>query len=120
MEKNTRLKSHTKNEQVGFAQKNLKLIRRWKKIIQLFEDHDRDNEKLSDQKKTKAEEDVTKAEENEKAISGDLQGNSKKESEKSLKKKRASGSDTMNYLKETSEAEELELRRDRVSYKGKS
>ena len=81
MEKNTRLKSHTKNEQVGFAHKNLKLIRRWKKIIQLFEDHDRDNEKLSDQKKTKAEEDVTKAEENEKAISGDLQGNSTKEGE---------------------------------------
>ena len=32
-------------------------------MIQLFKDHDRENEKLSDEKKNKAEEDVTKVEE---------------------------------------------------------
>ncbi|XP_068729064.1 uncharacterized protein [Montipora capricornis] len=87
-------------------------------IIQLFEDHDRVNEKLSDEKKKKAEEDVTKAEEmRRQSLETFKETQKRKESETPPKRKRASGSDTMNYLKEISEVEskrreeKLELRR---------
>ena len=87
-------------------------------IIQLFEEHDWENEKLSEEKKKKAEEDVTKAEEMRgQSLETFKETQRRKESEKPPKKKRASGSDTMSYLKEISEvesnrrAEELELRR---------
>ena len=89
-------------------------------IIQLFEDHDRENEKLSDEKKKKAEEDVTKAEEmRRQSLETFKETHKRKERETPLKKKRASGSDT-NYLKQISEvdskrrAEELELRRKEI------
>ena len=73
---------------------------------------------MSHVKKKKAEEDVTKAEEMRRQyLETFKETQRRKESETPLKKKRASGSDTMNYLKEVSEAEskrraeELELRR---------
>ena len=71
-----------------------------------------------DKKKKKAEEDVTKAEEMKRQSLETLKGTQRrKESEILPRKKQASGSDTMNYLKEIIEAEmkqrteELELRR---------
>ena len=86
-------------------------------IIQLFQDHGWENEKLSDEKKN-TEEYVTKAEEMKRqSLESFKETQRRKENEKPPKKKRASGSDTMSYLKEIREveskrrAEELELRR---------
>ena len=88
-----------------------------KEIIQLFEEHYWRNEKLSDEKKKKAE-DVSKAEEmRRQSVETFKETQKRKESETPLKKKRPSGSGTRNYLKEISEveskrrAEGLELRR---------
>ena len=118
MEKNHKTKVAHEERASGICPEESEVDQAMEEIIQLFEDHDRENEKLSDEKKKKAEEDVTKAEEmRRQSLQTFKETQRRKESETPPKKKRASGSDTMNYLKEISEAEskrraeELELRR---------
>ena len=103
-----------RNEQVGFAQKSLELFRRWKILFSSSENMTRRTRSCWDKKKA---EDVTKAEEMTRQSLETFQENQKrKEIEKPLKKKQASGSNTMSYLKDTSKVEskrwakELELR----------
>ena len=118
MEKNHKTKVAHEERASGICPEESEVDQAMEEIIQLFEEHDRENEKLSEEKKKKAEEDVTKAEEmRRQSLETFKETQRRKESEKPPKKKRASGSDTMSYLKEISEvesnrrAEELELRR---------
>ena len=69
--KNHKTKVAHEERASGICPEESEVDQAMEKIIQLFEEHDRENEKLSEEKKKKAEEDVTKAEEM-KAISGDL------------------------------------------------
>ena len=116
--KNRKTKVAHEERASGICPEESEVDRAMEEIIQLFKDHDRENEKLSDEKKKTAEEDVTKAEEmRRQSLETFKETQKRKESETPPKKKRASGSDTMNYLKEISEVEskrrakELELRR---------
>lgn len=106
MEKNHKIKVAHEERACGICPEESEVDQAKEEIIQLFKDHDRENEKLSDKKKKKAEEDVIKAEEMRRQfLESFKETQRKKESETPPKKKRASGSDTMNYLKEVSEAE---------------
>ena len=113
-EKNHKTKVAHEERASGICPEESEVDQAMEEIIQLFEDHDRENEKLSDEKKKKAEEMRRQSLETFKETQR------RKESETPAKKKRASGSDTMNYLKEISEAEskrraeELELRRKEI------
>ena len=119
MERNHKIKVSEENRASGISPEETEVDQAMEEIIQLFEEHDRDNEKLSDEKKKKAEEDVAKAEEMRRQSLETYMETKKRKGndEPPKKKKRASGSDTMNYLKERNEAEinmraeELELRR---------
>ena len=105
-EKNHKTKVAHEERASGICLEESEVDQAMEEIIQLFEDHDRENEKLSDEKKKKAEEDVTKEEEmRRQSLETFKETQRRKESETPAKKKRASGPDTMNYLKEISEAE---------------
>lgn len=92
-----------RNEQVEFAQKSLELFRRWKILFSSSKNMTRRTRSCWDKKKA---EDVTKAEEMTRQSLETFQENQKrKEIEKPLKKKQASGSNTMSYLKDTSKVE---------------
>ena len=112
MERNHKIKVSEENRASGISLEETELDQAMEEIIQLFEEHDRDNEKLSDEKKKKAEEMRRQS------LETYMETKKRKgNDEPPKKKKRASGSDTMNYLKERNEAEinmraeELELSR---------
>lgn len=120
MEKNHKTKVAHEKRASGICPEESEVDQAMEEIIQLSEEHDWKNEKLSDEKKKKAE-DVTKAEEmRRQSLETFKETQKRKESEKPPKKKRASGSDTMSYLKEISgveskrREEELELRRKKM------
>ncbi|XP_078347999.1 uncharacterized protein LOC144633091 [Oculina patagonica] len=121
MERHHKSKVAQEERASGITPEETEVDRAMAEIIQLFEEYDRENEKLSEEKKKKAEEDVAKAEEmRRESLETFKETKKRKESEQSEippKKRRASGSDTMSYLKEMGEAEgkrreeEMDMRR---------
>lgn len=123
MERNHKTKVAQEERASGVTLEETEVDRAMEKIIQLFKEYDQENEKLSDEKKKIAEEDVAKAEEmrrESRETSKETKKRNESESEQSEilhKKRRASGSDTMNYLKEMGETkgkrqvEEMAMRR---------
>ena len=111
MERNHKTKVAQEERASGITPEETEVDRAMEEIIQLFEEYDRENEKLSDKKEKKAEEDVAKAEETRRESLETFKETKKrkesesKQSEIPPKKRRASGSDIMNYLKEMGEAE---------------
>ena len=111
MERNHKTKVSQEERASGITPEETEVDRAMEEIIQLFEEYDWENEKLSEEKKKKAEEDVAKAEEmRRESLETFKETKKRKESESEPseippKKRRASGSDTMNYLKEMGEAE---------------
>ena len=101
MERNHKTKVAQVERASGITPEETEVDRAMEEIIQLFEEYDQENEKLSEEKKKKAEEYVAKAEETRRESLKTF----KETSEIPPKKRRASGSDTMNYLKEMGEAE---------------
>ena len=110
-ERNHKTKVSQEDRASGITPEETEVDWAMEEIIQLFEEYDRENEKLSEEKKKKAEEDVAKAEEmRRESLETFKETKKRKESESEQseippKKRRASGSDTMNYLKEMGEAE---------------
>jgi len=124
MEKKSKNKVRQEEGASGISPEESEVDRAMEEIIEQFEEHDREYDRISEGKKKKAEEEVAKAEEMRKQSLETYKNTQKRrDSDEPPKKKRASGSDTMNFLKERSEmeikirAEDRDFRREEMERK---
>ena len=106
MEKNHKKKTREEERESGTSPEVTEVDEAMDEIIGQFEECDREHEKQSEDKRQKAEEDVKKADEMRKRSLETYKDTQKRSEEQPLqKRKRASGSDTMSFLKEKTEME---------------
>ncbi|KAK3718610.1 hypothetical protein QZH41_004590 [Actinostola sp. cb2023] len=124
MEKKSKNKVRQEEGASGISPEESEVDRVMEEIIEQFEEHDREYDRISEGKKKKAEEEVAKAEEMRKQSLETYKNTQKRrDSDEPPKKKRASGSDTMNFLKERNEmeikirAEDRDFRREEMERK---